>query len=607
MKTKSTTRLVSALMTAFIPLASFAFAQQQDQSTVKARIENVENGLLPPVLVKGDSGWSIKERMKTYGVPGVSIAVIDNFAIAWAKGYGVKDALTNEPVTANTMFQAASISKSLNATAIMKKVQDGVLSLDADVNEYLHSWRIPDNEFTATNKVTLANLLSHTGGITVNPAAGYPKGAAIPTIQQILRGEFPANNAPITVDMEPGRNYSYSGGGTIISQLVLMDLENRPYPRIMEELILAPLEMSNSTFEQPLPSALTDNAAAGHIDGQRIDGKFFVYPQLAAAGLWSTPSDLAKFAIEHQLAALGRSNKILTQQMEERMMTPYISDDYGLGLSIHGEKGTYFEHAGGHKGYSSILFAHKTKGYGAVVMINSSAFDLIWEILRAIAREYKWEDYLPSPYEIVTIAPEKLTRYEGRYLINHDNVVKVTETNGHLYAERSGYGPSEIFPISEFEFISKKESRRFAFVRGADVDHDVLEIVSQDKTIVAPRIGKDRIVPYEYLVAGELDKAIESYKSIQRSDASSPVVEYQRIYRLAETLWRQDKREEAIAMLIVNTELYPNSEIAFSELADACLMIGNRELAIESYEKLLKLNPQNRYAVERLRELREDR
>ncbi|NIM99874.1 MAG: serine hydrolase [candidate division Zixibacteria bacterium] len=604
MKIKSSTRLILALITVFIPWASFAFAQQQGQSNVQAHIENIENGLLPPILVKGDPGWNIYERMDTHGVPGVSIAVIDNFAIAWAKGYGVKDVLTNEPVTVNTMFQAASISKPLNATAIMKRVQDGMLSLDADVNDYLHSWKIPDNEFTATNKVTLANLLSHTGGTTLRSPQSYAVGEAVPTIQQILRGEFPASNSPVTVDMEPGRNFSYSSGGTIISQLVLMELENKPYPQIMEELVLAPLEMTNSTFAQPLPSVLKDRAAAGHSGGQRIEGKFLIHPDLAAGGLWSTPSDLARFAVEHQLSALGRSNKILTQKMEEKMMTPYISDEYGLGFAIHGD---YFEHFGGTRGFTSLLFGHKTAGYGAIIMINFDNFALVLEILRAIAREYQWEDYLPEPFEIVSIAPEKLTRYAGRYLIEDDNVVNVREDSGRLYAERAGRTPSEIFPISDSEFISKQEPTRFLFTEGPDADHDTLCIVSRGDNKVGPRIGEDKMVPYEYLMAGELDKAIESYKAIQRADSSNYSVSYERIYGLGEALWFKRKYEEAIALLIVNTELYPNSENAFRELAVAYLQIGNKELAIESYERLLELDPRNRSVAEKLRKLREDK
>jgi len=234
MKTKKNIPIMLAFVLAFICWASLTFDKTQEQTDVQSRIEHIENGLLPPVLVKGDPGWNIIERMKEYEVPGVSIAVIENFKIAWAKAYGLKDVSTNEPVTENTMFQAASISKSFNATAIMKRVQEGKLSLDENVNEYLHSWKLPDNEFTARKKVTLANLLSHSGGISVNSFPGYPEGAAIPTILQILRGEFPANNPPVVVEMEPGKTFGYSNGGTIISQLVLMELEKKPYPQRYE-------------------------------------------------------------------------------------------------------------------------------------------------------------------------------------------------------------------------------------------------------------------------------------------------------------------------------------------------------------------------------------
>ncbi|UCC81196.1 MAG: serine hydrolase [Candidatus Zixiibacteriota bacterium] len=607
MKVRYNICFMTAITSVFIPLAGLAFAQDQEQLSAKTRIENIENGLLPPVLVKGDSGWNIYERMKAYGVPGVSVAVIDDFKIAWAKGYGVKDITTNEPVDENTMFQAASISKSLNATAIMRKVQEGMLSLDEDVNEYLHSWKIPDNDFTANNKVTLANLLSHTAGITVGAHHGYSFGETIPTIQQILRGEFPAVNDPVTVTLEPGKTFNYSGGGTIISQLALMELENMPYPQIMEELILDPLEMTSSTFAQPLPGLFTERAATGHCNNQPVEGRFLIYPDLAAAGLWSTPGDLAKFAIEHQLSLSGKSNKILSQAMEEKMMAPYISDDYGLGFGLYGEKGNYFEHSGGNRGFASILFAHKTDGYGAVIMINSDTFDLIHEILRAVANEYKWKDYLPEPYEIVSVARERLTRYEGRYLINDDNVLKVREAGGRLYVERTGHELSEIFPISDSAFISKKENRRFIFAAGPDKERDTIEIISNDRKIIAPRIGKDKMVPYEYLMAGEIDKAIELYKSIQRSDASNALIEYQRIYRLAETLWFQKKIEEAIALLIVNTELYPDSEEAFRELAEACLMADKKELAIQSYEKILALDPRNKFALEKLKDLKQNK
>ena len=584
-----------------------ALTHPQGQKDVLARMARVENGLLSPVLVKGDPGWNISERMKFYEVPGVSIAVIENFKIAWAKGYGVKDVLTGESVRENTMFQAASISKSFNATAIMKEVQEGKLSLDANVNDYLQSWKLPENEFTAKNKVTLANLLSHTGGITVSSFSGYPAAAAVPTVQQILRGESPANNPPVAVEMEPGKTFSYSGGGATIAQLVLIELEKKPYPQIMNEFILTPLQMTHSTFAQPLPEALKNQMAAGHSGGQPVDGKFFIYPELAAAGLWSTPTDLAKFAIEHQLSILGRSNKILAPEWEEKMITPYISDNYGMGFNIYGKKGTYFEHSGGNRGFASLLLAHKTKGYGMVVMINSDAFDLILEILRAIANEYEWEDYLPEPYTIVPVPAEKLQRYAGRYLLNDDNVISVNWENGHLRAERSGQEPTEIFPIAENEFISKQENMKLEFLKGAAAAHDTLKILLHGQEFSAPRIGKDKRVPFEYMLAGETDKALELYKAIREMDPQSPLIRYDRLAGQGESLWFQNQREKALLLFRMLTELYPDSEKAFLDLAEISLMAGNKGLAKESYEKLLKVNPQNVKALEKLRELKAEK
>ena len=285
-----------------------SFAQQK----IESRIRRVEEGLLPPVLLKGEGGWTLQKRMKHYRVPGVSIAVINNHAVEWARAYGVKDAATGEPVTTETVFQAASISKTLNATVIMKRVMEGKLSLDENVNTYLKSWQLPDNEFTAKKKVTIANLLSHTGGTTVSGFPGYSVTAPLPSVQQILKGEPPANTAPVIVNTDPGVRFRYSGGGTTILQLVLTELEKKPYPKIMDETVIGPLNMGNSTFSQPLPDEWKSRAATGHRPEDRpVEGKWHVYPELAAAGLWTTPTDLAKFAIEHQLSVQGNSSRIL--------------------------------------------------------------------------------------------------------------------------------------------------------------------------------------------------------------------------------------------------------------------------------------------------------
>jgi CubicO group peptidase (beta-lactamase class C family) len=194
----------------------------QAPASLDAEIKRVETGLIAPFTVKGEPGWSIEERMKFYKVPGLSVAVIKDFKVVWAKGYGVKDLQTKEPVTAETLFQAGSISKSVNATIAMKKVEQGKIALDDNINDKLVSWKLPENELTAKSRVTLRKILSHTAGTTVHGFPGYAITDKVPTLPQILDGTAPANTAAIRVDLEPGTQFRYSGGGTTISHLALM-------------------------------------------------------------------------------------------------------------------------------------------------------------------------------------------------------------------------------------------------------------------------------------------------------------------------------------------------------------------------------------------------
>src|SRR5215211_3154072 len=255
---------LSLAVSLLLPLARPA---AQDGGAPEARRARVERGLLPPVLIKGAPAWSIEERMRHYKVPGVSVAVIKDFKVEWARGYGFKDAEAREPVTERTLFQAGSISKPVAAMTILKKVEQGRLSLDEDVNARLVSWKLPENEFTAKKKVTLANLLSHTAGLTVHGFPGYAVGEKLPTLPQVLDGAAPANTAAVRVDMEPGTRFRYSGGGTTIAQLAIMDIEKKPYPDIARETVLARLGMTNSTYSQPLSAEWRKKAATGYRAG----------------------------------------------------------------------------------------------------------------------------------------------------------------------------------------------------------------------------------------------------------------------------------------------------------------------------------------------------
>ncbi len=578
------------------------------QSPAQPRIERVEKGLLPAVLIKGDPAWTIQERMKHYKVPGVSIAVINNFKIEWAKAYGVKDIDTNEPVSTETLFQAGSISKPVAAMAALKKVEQGKIALDEDINSKLTTWKLPDNEFTAKKKVTLANLLSHTGGLTVHGFPGYAPDEKIPTLSQILDGAPPANTPAVRVDFEPGTKFRYSGGGVTIAQLAIMDIEKKPYPQIAQETVLGPLKMTSSTYQQPLPDDTRKKAASGYrSDGKVVAGKIHVYPEMAAAGLWTTPTDLARFAIESQLSLVGKSNKVLTKEMTSKMVVPFLpSGPVGLGFfsEKHGAA-TYFGHGGADEGFRAQLLVHKDKGYGAVVMVNSDNGQIINEILRGIAKEYQWEDYLPQPREIVSVDAARLNDYAGRFLVNPDRVLTVTQKGGRLFGEPTASPKFELFPVSENEFVRKDAEISYTFAKSPGGSIDKIKLKFTEESAEAPRMSQDAMVPYEQLVTGKLGEAIEGYKKIKKEKPLNAAIQEARLNDLGYSLMRDKKFAQAIAVFKVNVELYPQSSNVYDSLGEAYLAIGDKELAAVNFKKSLELDPHNQNAANILKKLQQ--
>ncbi|HWN97971.1 MAG TPA: serine hydrolase [Blastocatellia bacterium] len=574
------------------------------QSPVQSRIERVEKGLLPSVLVTGVPAWSLEERMKHYKVPGVSIAVIRDFKIEWAKAYGVKDIETNELVTTETLFQAGSISKPVAAMVALKRVEQGKIALDENINDKLTSWKLPDNEFTAKHKVTLANLLSHTGGTTVHGFPGYAVGEKIPTLPQVLDGAPPANTAPVRVDMEPGTKVRYSGGGTTIVQLAIMDIEKKPYPQIAKETVLSPLNMTSSTYEQPLPAETRKKAATGYRgNGKEVEGKIHIYPEMSAAGLWTTPTDLAKFAIEVQLSLVGKSNKVLSKEMTTKMVTPFM-EEAGLGFFID-KRGAaiYFGHGGADEGFRAQLLVSRDKGYGAVVMVNSDNGQILDEIVRGIAREYQWEDFLPQPLEKVSIDSKKLDDYAGRFLVNPDRILTITKENGRLYAQPTQSPRLDLFAISETEFTRTDANVRYTFVRSPEGKVDLVRIRFDGGASEAPRVSKEMMIPYELLLAGKVAEAVEAYKKIKREKPGNAAVQEGRINDMGYGLLREKKLVEAIAVFKLNVEMYPQSSNTYDSLGEAYMENGDKELAIMNYKKSLELNPASANAVRMIEKL----
>jgi CubicO group peptidase (beta-lactamase class C family) len=436
-----------------------------------ARIARIENGLSPSVAIKGQPPVTMKltDRMRHYHVPGVSIAFFDHGHIVWERGYGLADALTGRPVTKETLFQAGSISKPIAAMGALKLVEQGELKLDENVNEALTSWKLPENEFTQERKVTLRRILSHTAGLTVHGYGGYAAGAPLPTIPQILDGEKPAKSDAVRVDTVPGTVQRYSGGGFVLMQLMMTDATGETFPQLMHDLVLGPIGMSHSSYEEPLPRPLWPEAAIPHDEnGVPLKEGFHTYPEMAAGGLWTTPSDLALAAIEMQKEYAGTSREILSPSMAREMLTRQIGSR-GLGFELEKTgSAPRFGHYGVSAGYVATLQAYRDTGQGIAIMTNGRQGEsLIKEILRAVAREYNWPDFQPVEHALVKVDSTTLSSFIGAYLFPYpdgDDKLSIAMKNGHLYVNGSYsvgstyhftfHEPAELLPEAPHQFFT---------------------------------------------------------------------------------------------------------------------------------------------------------
>lgn len=402
------------------------------------KINQVENSLTPGV-VYGDTipNLNLGQRMREKGVKGLSIAVINNYEIVWAKGYGWADSAEGRKVTPDTRFQAASISKSLNSLAIMKLIQEGKLDGDADINNYLKSWQFPYDPVSKGKKINAWQLMSHTAGLNVHGFPGYKETDSLPTIVQVLDGLKPANTGAVRSVNEPGKEFKYSGGGTTILQLMLQDITGKSYADYIQENILNPIGMTNSSFQQP-PSSKGDYATGYYQDGNAVEGKFHIYPEQAAAGLWTTPTDLAKYIIECQKTLKAGSGKILSREMMEKRMTPYMDSIFAMGVFIVSTPGgNYFTHNGGNEAFLCTSYGSLENGNGVVIMINGENFSIISEVLNAVARVYGWKDFLRNEFRpSIPLQADSLAQYTGKFLLNKDTI-QINQKDGKLFGQQN--------------------------------------------------------------------------------------------------------------------------------------------------------------------------
>ncbi len=467
-------RVVAALSLLGVAIPMSLAAQGRSPADYMTAIEGVQ-------ATAGQNGLgnkTLEELMVDFGVPGVTIAVIRDFEVHWAKGYGVADVETGAPVDTETMFQAASISKPVTAMAVLRAVQDGLFALDDDINDILESWKLDGGDFTRDRPVTPRSLTSHTSGLGDGFGfPGYDPADPLPTVIQILDGHELSNVGPVFMERAPMSFEEYSGGGVIVMQQALTDARGRRFADIMRDDVLQPVGMTNSSFVQPISPENDRNAARAHDgEGRSRGAKWHVYPEQAAAGLWTTATDLARFAIEVQKSAVGESNRVLSRTTVQEMLSPVGVGGFAVGFAIGKMgQGWYFSHGGGNWGFRCTLLAHKVKRYGLAIMTNADQGGAVMaEVSRRIQAAYEWDsmaDPVPRGYARpverieVEVAEAILETYVGEYEMANEFSLVVTLEDGALFVHPTGQEKVPVFAESETKFFLRVAEAQISFTK----------------------------------------------------------------------------------------------------------------------------------------------
>lgn len=426
-----------------------------------ARIARVIADLPAQIVTQESRPRPLSEAMRAAKVPSVSVAVFVDGQVQWAQAWGYVDASSRTPATTNTLFQAASISKPLTALAAMKLVEDGKLNLDAEVGDAIGGWR-------ASEPITLRQLLSHSAGLSVSGFSGYASGAAIPTPLQILQGVAPANSPPVVSTMPPGTRFRYSGGGYTVVQMLVEQASGQNFADTLDRLVLMPLGMTRSTFAQPLPLEARLRAAGAHADGGLVAGGSHTYPELAAAGLWSTPTDLGRLAVDVQNAQRSLASVVATRGIAAEMLTSQVGG-YGLGFDLNIYNGVrVFEHSGLNKGFEGRLVASAEETgprFVVIVMTNGEGGTAIADgLIRSIARDYQWQAFAPMNVRKVAMRRSALARYAGLYIAG-ERSIGIELFEGELYVRDGDWRRGLMIPTGDGQFVVQNRPGTYKFER----------------------------------------------------------------------------------------------------------------------------------------------
>ncbi len=466
-------------------------------------------------------------------------------------------------------------------------VEAGLLDLDKDVNTYLTSWKLADNDHTKENPVTLRALLSHTGGTTVSGFRGYANDGSIPSLVEVLNGTNDANSDKVEVDKAPGLSYRYSGGGTTIIQQALIDQLKKPFEEIMKKWVLDPLGMDCSFFRnEKLTEEQTHQIALGHdVHGKAIQGGYHVYPEMAATGLWTKPEDMAKFIIGVQGSLEGGKEALLSKNLAEEMITPLLAGAYSLGFEHYSHAGDQMiGHSGSNMGYKCGIEFHRSKGFGIVLMTNGDmGYGMKLPFLRSVAVANGWSGLVSGDYTLQEASDEVIGLFTGRYRIDVDTSLEVYVQEDVLCCEQVGEKTRRFDYVGECTFVSQDREVMLTY-----------DPVSQELMVDGEKLdplAENELLALDYVKMGKPDLVLATYgKLLQDNPAIGSGLD-RKLGGLAMGLGKEGNPRLAASIMEVVLGLYPDSAIGWDMMGRFRFDLEEFDLAVEALERALELNP----------------
>ncbi|MFC3094489.1 beta-lactamase family protein [Alteromonas sediminis] len=560
---------------------------------------------LEKVLLEDGSLVSYQSLLEEHKLTGLSFVVVDDYQVVFQKQLGEKAFGSEEYIDENTAFSTASITKGIVGTLAVMLAAKGKLDLDAPVSNYLKRWSLPTSPYTATTPITLRHLLSHTAGTTQHGFADFYQGDDIPTLIESLNGQLPRYDKPISVTFTPGSNWSYSGGGYVIAQVAIEDLMGQSLAELAASMLFEPLGMKHTTFYQHGDEGFLTNVAKVHDHTQSvIKTGIPICPQIAPSGMWSTPSDMAKFVIEMQRALAGEKTKVISQAVAEKVTMLETLEGVGgwsLGWMRYEGYGNveWFSHGGSNTGTGGHVMGTMKGGKGIMIFGNGpnpSRIPVINKVRDSVIAQMGWSAQIEGQEK--AFSSSQIKALTGRYLAPFNDVVEIRFKDKGLQMI-SRFFSAEMYPLKQGKFAMDDFINHFSLQMNPADGKQYITYTREGTELLSYamlKLDKDQKLPAEVAKGDNVEETYAAYKQWKTSHPQSHLLSARTINQEGYNALNEGEVDTAITLFTVYTKLYPEDGNAFDSLAEAYKEKGNVELAIENYQRSIALNPENEHA-----------